>query len=59
MNDWAGLIRACLIGYSHCHDRFSVERLMQFLVQLGRDVEIQIGEATKRGPMDVRVSGVG
>jgi predicted XRE-type DNA-binding protein len=30
-------------------DRFSVERLMGFLVALGRDVEIRIGARARRG----------
>lgn len=38
-------------------DRFSVERLMEFLVALGRDVEIRIGSRPSRsGPSGVRVS---
>ncbi len=38
-------------------DRFSVERLMGFLVALGRDVEIRIGARTGRGSRPaVRVS---
>ena len=30
-------------------NRFSVERLMQFLTQLGKDVEIRIAKRTRRG----------
>lgn len=38
-------------------DRFSVERLMDFLVALGRDVEIRIGARAGRGSRpSVRVS---
>ncbi|MGH8709396.1 MAG: helix-turn-helix domain-containing protein [Burkholderiales bacterium] len=38
-------------------DRFSVERLMEFLVALGRDVEIRIGARAARGSRPaVRVS---
>lgn len=38
-------------------DRFSVERLMDFLVALGRDVEIRIGaRAGRRSRSAVRVS---
>src|SRR5215470_18032890 len=31
-------------------NRFSVERLMDFLTQLGKDVEIRIAERRARGP---------
>lgn len=31
-------------------NRFSVERLMQFLTQLGQDVEIRIAKRSARGP---------
>ena len=36
-------------------NRFSVERLMQFLTQLGRDVEIRIGRRARRSRSGVRV----
>jgi predicted XRE-type DNA-binding protein len=40
-------------------NRFSVERLMQFLTQLGKDVEIRIATRPARRPrMGVRVSHV-
>ena len=40
-------------------NRFSVERLMQFLTQLGKDVEIRIATRSARRPrMGVRVSHV-
>ena len=40
-------------------DRFSVERLMRFLIQLGKDVEIRIASRSARRPRPgVRISHV-
>jgi predicted XRE-type DNA-binding protein len=43
----------------YCLNRFSVERLMQFLTQLGKDVEIRIAtQPARRSRPGVRVSHV-